>query len=72
LRDALMISLAYHHALRVSELIGTRWNAIDWKRADVAVNRLKGSKSNRQPPIEPASRTSTRTPCATPAASRWR
>jgi integrase len=26
-----------------------RWNAIDWKRGDIAVNRLKGSKSNRQP-----------------------
>lgn len=49
-RDALMISLAYHHGLRVSELLELRWNAIDWKRADVAVNRLKGSKSNRQPP----------------------
>jgi len=43
------ISLAYHHGLRVSELIALRWNAIDWKRADIAVNRLKGSKSNRQP-----------------------
>jgi type 1 fimbriae regulatory protein FimB len=49
LRDALMIGLAYHHGLRVSELIVLRWNAIDWKRADIAVNRLKGSKSNRQP-----------------------
>jgi integrase len=49
IRDALMISLAYHHGLRVSELIGMRWNAIDWKHADIAVNRLKGSKSNRQP-----------------------
>jgi integrase len=49
LRDALMISLTYHHALRVSELVGMRWNAVDWKRADIAVNRLKGSKSNRQP-----------------------
>jgi integrase len=38
LRDALMISLTYHHALRVSELIGMRWNAIDWKRADIAVS----------------------------------
>jgi type 1 fimbriae regulatory protein FimB len=44
-----MISLAYHHGLRVSELIALRWNAVDWKRADIAVNRLKGSKSNRQP-----------------------
>jgi type 1 fimbriae regulatory protein FimB len=42
-------SLAYHHGLRVSELIGMRWNAVDWKRADIGVNRLKGSKSNRQP-----------------------
>jgi type 1 fimbriae regulatory protein FimB/type 1 fimbriae regulatory protein FimE len=49
LRDALMISLTYHHGLRVSELIGMRWNAVDWKRGDIAVNRLKGSKSNRQP-----------------------
>jgi len=49
LRDALMISLAYHHGLRVSELIALRWNAVDWKRVDIAVNRLKGSKSNRQP-----------------------
>jgi integrase len=49
LRDALMISLAYHHGLRVSELIALRWIAVDWKRADIAVNRLKGSKSNRQP-----------------------
>ena len=44
-----MISLTYHHGLRVSELIGMRWNAVDWKRGDIAVNRLKGSKSNRQP-----------------------
>jgi integrase len=49
LRDALMISLTYHLALRVSELVGMRWNAVDWKRGDIAVNRLKGSKSNRQP-----------------------
>ena len=48
-RDALMISLAYHHGLRVTELVELRWNAIDFKRADIAINRLKGSKSNRQP-----------------------
>lgn len=48
LRNALMISLAYHHGLRVSELIALRWNAIDWKRADVAVNRLKGSKQRAE------------------------
>ncbi|HEY2531301.1 MAG TPA: tyrosine-type recombinase/integrase [Xanthobacteraceae bacterium] len=49
LRDSLMISLAWHHGLRVTELVGLRWNAIDWKRADIAVNRLKNGKGNRRP-----------------------
>jgi type 1 fimbriae regulatory protein FimB len=49
LRDALMISLACHHGLRVTELVELRRNAVDFKRADIAINRLKGSKSNRQP-----------------------
>jgi integrase len=48
-RDALMISLAYHHGLRASELVDLRWNAIDWKRADIAVTRLKNGKDTRQP-----------------------
>jgi integrase len=45
LRDALMISLAWHHGLRASELVDLRWNAIDWKRADIAVNRLKNGRT---------------------------
>jgi type 1 fimbriae regulatory protein FimE len=49
LRDALMISLAWHHGLRASELVDLRWSAIDWKRADIAVNRLKNGKDTRQP-----------------------
>jgi integrase len=48
-RDALMISLAWHHGFRVSELVDLRWSAIDWKRADIAVNRLKNGKDTRQP-----------------------
>jgi type 1 fimbriae regulatory protein FimB/type 1 fimbriae regulatory protein FimE len=48
-RDALMISLAWHHGLRASELVDLRWSAIDWKRADIAVNRLKNGKDTRQP-----------------------
>ncbi len=48
-RDALMIALAWHHGLRVSELIDLRWSAIDWKRADIAVTRLKNGKDTRQP-----------------------
>jgi integrase len=49
LRDALMISLAWHHGLRASELVDLHWSAIDWKRADIAVNRLKNGKDTRQP-----------------------
>jgi integrase len=49
LRDALMISLAWHHGLRASELVDLRWSAIDWKRADIAVTRLKNGKDTRQP-----------------------
>jgi integrase len=49
LRDALMISLAWHHGFRASELINLRWSAIDWKRADIAVTRLKSGKDTRQP-----------------------
>jgi integrase len=49
LRDALMISLAWRHGMRASELVDLRWSAIDWKRADIAVNRLKNGKDTRQP-----------------------
>ena len=49
LRDALMISLAYHHGLRVSELVALRWSDIDFKAGDIAVNRRKNGRSNRQP-----------------------
>jgi integrase len=48
-RDALMISVAWHHGFRVSELVNVRWSAIDWKRADIAVTRLKNGKDTRQP-----------------------
>jgi integrase len=48
LRDALMTSLAWDHGLRASELVDLRWSAIDWKRADIAVSRLKNGKDTRQ------------------------
>lgn len=49
LRDGLMVSLCYHHGLRVSELLALRWNAINFKAGDMAVNRIKNGRSNRQP-----------------------
>jgi len=41
-RDALMISLAYHHGLRVAELVGLQWDAIDLKAGTIAIKRKKG------------------------------
>jgi integrase len=49
LRDALMISIAYHHGLRVSELVALRWNDVNFKANDIPVNRRKNGRSNRQP-----------------------
>lgn len=49
LRDATMILVAYRHGLRVSELIDMTWDRIDFERAEIFVERLKGSKSSMQP-----------------------
>jgi integrase len=46
-RDALLISLAYHHCMRVSELIGLKLSDVQDGR--IRVNRKKGSISNEQP-----------------------
>lgn len=40
-RDALMILVAYRHALRVTELVELRWDQLDMNRARMHVNRLK-------------------------------
>jgi type 1 fimbriae regulatory protein FimE len=42
MRDALMISLAYHHGLRVTELVELKWDAFDLKAGTIAISRLKG------------------------------
>jgi integrase len=47
-RDALMISMAWHHALRVSELIGLTWDAIDLKAGTIMIRRAKGGISGSQ------------------------
>jgi integrase len=41
-RDALMINLAYHHGLRVTELVELKWDAFDLKAGTIAIARLKG------------------------------
>jgi integrase len=47
-RDGLMISLAYHHGLRVSELISLEWSAIDLKGGTIMIRRSKGGISGAQ------------------------
>jgi type 1 fimbriae regulatory protein FimB/type 1 fimbriae regulatory protein FimE len=49
LRDSLIILMLYKHGLRVSELVGLRWDAVDFHTGMVHVNRKKnGSESNQK------------------------
>jgi len=41
LRDRTLILTAFRHGLRVSELVGLKWDQIDFRRAQMHVNRLK-------------------------------
>ena len=40
-RDAALLTVAYRHGLRVSELVALRWDMIDLKQGLLHVNRLK-------------------------------
>jgi type 1 fimbriae regulatory protein FimB/type 1 fimbriae regulatory protein FimE len=44
-RDATMILMAFHHGLRVSELVHLRWERVYLDKQEVYVTRCKGSKS---------------------------
>jgi integrase len=44
-RDRLLIMMAFRHALRVSELVGLKWEQVDLKAATLHVRRVKGSVS---------------------------
>ncbi len=48
-RDATLLLLAYRHALRVSELVSLRWDAVDLKAGQLHVARLK----NGLPSVHP-------------------
>ena len=45
---ALMIALAYHHGLRVSELISLEWSAIDLKAGTIVDPPVKGRRRRAQ------------------------
>ena len=43
-RDATMILLAYRHGLRVSELVGLRWDMLDLAQGHLHVQRFKNGR----------------------------
>jgi type 1 fimbriae regulatory protein FimB/type 1 fimbriae regulatory protein FimE len=48
-RDAALLTLAYRHGLRVSELVALRWDVIDLKQGLLHVNRLKNGIASVHP-----------------------
>jgi type 1 fimbriae regulatory protein FimB/type 1 fimbriae regulatory protein FimE len=44
-RDRLLVMMAFRHALRVSELVGLKWEQVDLKAHTLHVKRCKGSTS---------------------------
>jgi type 1 fimbriae regulatory protein FimE len=48
-RDATMILIGYRHALRVSELVSLRWDAVDLGQGMLHVHRLKGGTPSTHP-----------------------
>lgn len=48
-RDAALITMAYRHGLRVSELVALRWDQIDLKQGLLHVNRLKNGVPSTHP-----------------------
>jgi type 1 fimbriae regulatory protein FimB/type 1 fimbriae regulatory protein FimE len=49
LRDRALILVAYRHGLRVSELVGLKWDQFDLTRAQVHINRLKNGSPSTHP-----------------------
>ena len=48
-RDATAILVAFRHGLRAIELVGLRWDDIDWQTSTLHVRRSKGGIGTRQP-----------------------
>jgi site-specific recombinase XerD len=49
LRDGVLILIAYRHGLRVSELVGLRWEQVDLPRGTLHVNRKKNGDAATHP-----------------------
>jgi type 1 fimbriae regulatory protein FimB/type 1 fimbriae regulatory protein FimE len=48
-RDAALILLAYRHALRVSEVVALRWDAVDLEQGYLHVARVKNGRPSTHP-----------------------
>ena len=48
-RDSTIIMVAYHHALRVSELVNLKWSQVDLSQGLIHVNRLKNGVASVHP-----------------------
>jgi integrase len=52
-RDWAMLAIAFHHGLRVTEVLQLRLgDSINWKDRTITVRRLKGSMTTTQPLVE--------------------
>src|SRR5580658_213990 len=52
-RDWAMLAIAFHHGLRVTEVLQLRLaDSISWKDRTITVARLKGSMTTTQPLVE--------------------
>jgi type 1 fimbriae regulatory protein FimB/type 1 fimbriae regulatory protein FimE len=49
LRDSIMVLVAYRHALRAAELVGLRWDQVDFTNGTLHVSRVK----NGTPSVHP-------------------
>jgi integrase len=47
-RDALLISMTFHHGFRAAEVVALRWSDIDLKAETIAVTRRKKGRSGPQ------------------------
>lgn len=45
-RDAVLIMMAYRHALRVGELVNLRWDQVSFSEGKIHINRLKHGEAS--------------------------
>mgnify|MGYP000718217636 CR=1 FL=1 len=48
-RDALIITMAYRHGLRVSEIVDLKWTQVIFEKAKLHVVRAKNGEPSKQP-----------------------